>query len=63
MHGNITRKSERHDVNINTQPVVQTTKKRVTFIYYSPAIIKVTNLFKKAGLQIAFRAQIQFPDY
>jgi len=56
MHGNITRKSERYDVNINTPPIVQTTKKCVTFFYYSSAITKVTNLFKKAGLQIAFRA-------
>jgi hypothetical protein len=32
------------------------TRKWVTFTYYSPTITKVTNLFKNAGLRIAFRS-------
>jgi hypothetical protein len=38
-----------------TQLVQQHNKKWITFTYYGPAVLKVTNLFKRTNLNIAFR--------
>jgi len=43
------------DRPLQPQPMQQHNKKWITFTYYGPAIRKVTNLFKRTNLKIAFR--------